>query len=88
MVGYCQTPLTGLSSKLLLKKQFENIKQMFKFRKGSNMKTTEEELELRFRLRAMETVSVEIPKDALASLKKVAAIRDMSYQALLKFYIG
>jgi len=26
--------------------------------------------------------------DALASLKKVAAMRDMSYQALLKFYIG
>jgi len=49
---------------------------------------TEEGFELRFRPRAVETVSIEIPKDALDSLKKVAAIRDMSYQALLKFYIG
>jgi len=49
---------------------------------------TEEGFELRFRPRAAETVSIEIPKDALDSLKKVAAIRDMSYQALLKFYIG
>ena len=52
------------------------------------MKKAEEEFELRFRPRAVETVSIEIPKDALDSLKKVAAIRDMSYQALLKFYIG
>ncbi|MDZ7361760.1 MAG: BrnA antitoxin family protein [candidate division KSB1 bacterium] len=49
---------------------------------------TEEGFELSFRPRAMETVSIEIPQDALNSLKKVAAIRDMSYQALLKFYIG
>jgi hypothetical protein len=52
------------------------------------MKKAEEEFELRFRSRATETVSIEIPKDALDSLKKVAAIRDMSHQALLKFYIG
>jgi hypothetical protein len=52
------------------------------------MKKPEEEIELHFRPRAMETVSLEIPKDALDSLKKVAASRDMSYQALLKFYIG
>jgi hypothetical protein len=52
------------------------------------MKATEEESELKFRPRAMETVSIEIPKDALDSLKKIAGIRDMSYQALLKFYIG
>jgi hypothetical protein len=52
------------------------------------MKKAEQEIELRFRSRAVETVSIELPKDALESLKKVAATRDMSYQALLKFYIG
>lgn len=52
------------------------------------MKKAEEKFELRFRPRAAEKVSIEMPKDALNSLKKVAAIRDMSYQALLKFYIG
>lgn len=44
--------------------------------------------ELHIRPRPTETVSLEIPKDTLESLKKVAARRDMSYQALLKFYIG
>ena len=52
------------------------------------MKQPEEELELHFRPRAKETVSIEIPKDTLVSLKKVADSRDMSYQALLKLYIG
>ncbi len=52
------------------------------------MKKPEEELELHLRPRAVETVSIEIPKDTLASLKKVAARRDMSYQALLKLYVG
>lgn len=36
----------------------------------------------------MDKVSIEIPKDTLDSLKKVAESRDMSYQALLKLYIG
>jgi len=35
-----------------------------------------------------KTVSVEIPKDTLDSLKKIAQNRDMSVEALLKFYIG
>jgi hypothetical protein len=48
----------------------------------------EEEFELRFRARDAETVSIEIPRDTLKLLKKVAASRDMSYQALLKLYIG
>jgi hypothetical protein len=52
------------------------------------MKKPEEEFEIRFRPRPAEMVSIEIPKDTLESLKKVAARRDMSYQALLKFYIG
>lgn len=52
------------------------------------MKKIEEKFELRFHPRTTEKVSIEIPKDALDSAKKVAAIRDMSVQALLKFYIG
>jgi len=52
------------------------------------MKKAEEELTLHLRLRPVETVSIEIPKDTLEALKKIAAHRDMSYQALLKFYIG
>ena len=52
------------------------------------MKKPEEEIILHLRPRETETVSLEIPKDTLDSLKKVAASRDMSYQALLKLYIG
>jgi hypothetical protein len=52
------------------------------------MKNHEEETQLRIRPRPAETVPIQIPKDTLASLKKVAERRDMSYQALLKFYIG
>jgi hypothetical protein len=47
-----------------------------------------EEFELYIRPRPAETVSIEIPKDTLESLKKEAASRDMSYQALIKFYVG
>ena len=46
------------------------------------------EVDLAFRPRATEKVSIEIPKDLLDSLKQVAANRDMSVQALLKSYIG
>jgi len=52
------------------------------------MKNPEKELELHFRPRAKATVSIEIPQDSLDSLKKVATSRDMTYQALLKLYIG
>lgn len=56
------------------------------------MKTPEtkqkEEFVLAFRPRPTETVSIEIPKDVLHSLKQVAADQDMSVQALLKSYIG
>lgn len=48
----------------------------------------EEEFDLEFYPRESETVSISIPKDALESLEKVASSRDMSVQALLKFYIG
>ena len=52
------------------------------------MKKPEEEIELHLRPRAVETVSIQVPKATLASIEKVAASRDMSYQALLKLYIG
>ncbi len=48
----------------------------------------EEQFELHIRPRAVEQIPLEIPKDTLESLKQVAASRDMSYHALLKFYIG
>ncbi len=44
--------------------------------------------ELRIRPRETETVSIKVPKDALASLDRVAAHRDMSREALLKLYVG
>lgn len=50
--------------------------------------TTEEGFALRFRPRPSTTVTLPIPNDTLAALEKVAAGRDMSVEALLKFYIG
>ncbi len=47
-----------------------------------------EETELRIRPRETEKVLLEVPKDALASLDRVAARRDMSREALLKLYVG
>lgn len=47
-----------------------------------------ESLELSVRPRESEPVSIQIPKDTLESLKKVANQRDMPLEALLKFYIG
>jgi predicted DNA-binding ribbon-helix-helix protein len=52
------------------------------------MNKPEEEFILKLHHRPQETVSVEIPKDTLESLKKIAENRDMSVEALLKFYIG
>lgn len=58
------------------------------------MKKREEEpqedfdFEIDFRPRESETVSIKMPKDVVKSLKKVAIKRDMSFEALLKFYIG
>ncbi|MEB3341492.1 hypothetical protein [Okeania sp.] len=48
----------------------------------------EEEFTIKLHPRIQEKVSLNIPTDTLASLKKVAASRDMSWEALLKFYIG
>lgn len=52
------------------------------------MKNPDEELELRILPRPSEQVTIDIPSDTLETLKKVADSRDMSYQALLKLYIG
>ncbi|MCI0441232.1 MAG: hypothetical protein L0177_19190 [Chloroflexi bacterium] len=58
------------------------------------MKKREEEpqedfdFEIDFRPRESEMVSIKMPKDVVKSLKKVAIKRDMSFEALLKFYIG
>lgn len=52
------------------------------------MKKADEEFSLHLRSRATETVSLKIPVDTLESLKKVAASRDMSLEALIKLYIG
>jgi hypothetical protein len=52
------------------------------------MNNSEEEIKLHLRPRTAEIVSLNIPIDTLASLEKIARNRDMSVEALLKFYIG
>ena len=49
---------------------------------------TEEGFVLKPRPRPSETVSLQLPIDALASIDRVAASRDTSREALMKFYIG
>lgn len=49
---------------------------------------TEEGYILKFRHRAEETVALGIPVDALTSIDRIAAQREMSREALLRFYIG
>ncbi|MEZ4869927.1 MAG: hypothetical protein R3C14_51850 [Caldilineaceae bacterium] len=49
---------------------------------------TEEGFALRFHPRPSATVTLSMPKDTLASVEKVAAGRDMSIEALIKFYVG
>ncbi len=56
--------------------------------KNAYMNKPDEELELHLKPRATETISINIPTETLKSLKKVAVNRDMSLEALLKFYIG
>ena len=54
----------------------------------SIMKKPEAEYQLKLQPRSQETISLKIPNDILESLNKVARSRDMSFEALLKFYIG
>ncbi len=49
---------------------------------------TEEGFPLRLRSRNSKPVTIHIPANTRASLKKIAAGRDMSVEALLKLYIG
>jgi hypothetical protein len=52
------------------------------------MNQIEEDIKLQIKPRATEAVLLQIPIDAMRSLEDVAASRDMSIDALLKFYIG
>lgn len=47
-----------------------------------------EQVEIRWRKAESESVSIDLPKTAIASLEKVAQNKEMSVNALLKFYIG
>ena len=52
------------------------------------MNKPNEEITLNIRPRPSENLEISIPKDTLESLKKIAHGKDMSLEALLKFYIG
>lgn len=52
------------------------------------MNKVKEDTSLQIRPRSVEPITIRIPKDTLESLKKVAHSRDMTVEALLKFYIG
>jgi hypothetical protein len=52
------------------------------------MDSPDEITNLVFRPRPSEDVVLSIPLDALASIREIAAERDMSPEALLKLYIG
>ena len=49
---------------------------------------TEEDSDLKVRLRNSRPVTIHIPAETLSSLEKIAAGRDMSVEALLKLYVG
>lgn len=44
--------------------------------------------DLRLHPRPSETVSLSIPSDTLATIREIAAARDMEPEALMKLYIG
>ncbi|MGI2903805.1 BrnT family toxin [Tolypothrix sp. VBCCA 56010] len=82
IIGY------SLSQRLLLVVYVERVKRSRIISPQQSYMKNPEELELNLRPRATETVSIKIPTDTLQYLKKVAASRDMSVEALLKLYIG
>ncbi|NJM45673.1 MAG: hypothetical protein HC860_05460 [Alkalinema sp. RU_4_3] len=47
-----------------------------------------EQVQIHWRPRETETLTLKLPKSAIASLQKVAKTKDMSVDALLKFYIS
>lgn len=52
------------------------------------MSKPDETVELHLRPRAAETVELSIPCETMATIREVAATRDMSPEALMKLYIG
>lgn len=52
------------------------------------MKNPEPEPELHSRPRPAQVVSVKLPSDLLATLRRIAQTRDMPQEALLRFYIS
>ena len=52
------------------------------------MNNLDNEFTLKVHPRPQEQISLTIPTDTLASLKKIAASRNLSDEALLKLYIG
>lgn len=48
----------------------------------------EEHFDLKFKKRETESVNISIPTEVIDSLKRIATQKDMSEEALLKFYIG
>jgi hypothetical protein len=52
------------------------------------MNKSEPEIILTIKPRPTETVELSIPQDTLDNLKKIADEKEMSLEALLKFYIG
>ena len=52
------------------------------------MDSPDEITDLVFRPRPSEDVVLSIPIDTLASIREIAAERDMSPEALLKLYVG
>ncbi len=51
-------------------------------------KPNEEQFDLKFKQRETKSVNIAIPTEVVDSLKRIAAQKDMSEEALLKFYIG
>jgi hypothetical protein len=52
------------------------------------MKMNDDVYELKVNPRPTHTVSLKVPKDTLETLARIAEGRDMSVEALMKFYIG
>ncbi|MDQ3010354.1 MAG: hypothetical protein M3X11_06590 [Acidobacteriota bacterium] len=57
-------------------------------KKAEKSLMTDEGFELRLRPRPADDVTIRIPQDTLASLRKVAESRDMAVEALVKLYVG
>ncbi|MTJ50193.1 BrnT family toxin [Dolichospermum sp. UHCC 0259] len=57
------------------------------YQEGDYM-SNNEEIKLQVHPRVTEVLSLKIPRDTLTSLEEIAVNKDMSIEALLKFYIG